>query len=294
MMVDAISQFRDAMRAAGLQPPEYIKPGKIYRFPGRSKRPGNRAGWCFLSEDGRAGCFGDWSSGLKQTWRADAHQSPSRSSKRCKAVLSSEGHGDTSSNERQIVAAKRAAAIWKKASPAPTCHPYLVRKRIRPHRARIYREALVLPVIDRAGTLSSLQFIAPDGGKRLLAGGRKQGCFIPVAGYAQAPAKIVVCEGWATGCTLAELFPSALVLAAIDAGNLLPVASMARCCWPTAKLIIAGDDDRRTPGNPGRTKAQATALAAKAELILPDWPPDAPDTLTDFNDLVTWMARGGK
>ena len=294
MMFDAVSQFRDAMRAAGLQPPDYITPGKIYRFPGRGKHPGNRAGWCLLFEDGRAGCFGDWSSGLKQTWRADAHQSPSWPSKRCKPLLSSGGHRNTSSNERQIVAAKRAAGIWKKASPTPAYHPYLVRKHIRPQRARIYREALVLPVIDWAGTLTSLQFIAPDGSKRLLAGGRKQGCFIPVAGNTQAPATIVICEGWATGCTLAELFPSALVLSAIDAGNLLPVALMARCRWPTAKLIIAGDDNRRIPGNPGRTKAQAAALAAKAELILPDWPPDAPDTLTDFNDLDTWLARGGK
>ena len=294
MMLNAVSQFRDAMRAAGLQPPEYIRPGKIYRFPGRGKRPGNRAGWCLLFEDSRAGCFGDWSSGLKQTWRAEANQPPSWSSKRCRPVLSSGSHGDASSSERQIVAAKRAAAIWKKATPAPAYHPYLVRKRIRPHRARIYREALVLPVIDQAGTLTSLQFIAPDGSKRLLAGGRKQGCFILVAGDAQAPATIVICEGWATGCTLAELFPSALVIAAIDAGNLLPVALMARCRWPTAKLIIAGDDDRRTPGNLGRTKSQAAALAAKAELILPDWPPDAPDTLTDFNDLVTWLAGGGK
>ena len=293
-MFDAVSQFRDAMRAAGLQPPEYIRPGKIHRFPGRGKRPGNRAGWCLLFEDGRAGCFGDWSRGLKQTWRADAHRLPSWPSKRCKPELSTEGHGNNSSHKRQIAAAKRAAAIWKKASPALLYHPYLVRKRIRPHQARIYRQALVLPVIDEAGTLTSLQFIAPDGSKRLSTGGRKQGCFIPVAGDAQAPATIVICEGWATGCTLAELLPSALVLAAIDAGNLLPVALMARCRRPTAKLIIAGDDDRRTPGNPGRSKAQAAALAAKAKLIMPDWPPDAPDTLTDFNDLVTWLAGGGK
>lgn len=293
-MFDAVSQFRDVMRVAGLQPPEYIKPGKIHRFPGRDKRPGNKAGWCLLFDDGRAGCFGDWSSGLKETWRADVHQSPSWPSKRCKPVLSSEGHGNNSSSERQIAAAKRAVGIWKKASPAPTYHPYLVRKRIRPHRARIYREALVLPVIDWSGTLTSLQFIAPDGSKRLLAGGRKQGCFIPVAGDAQAPAKIVICEGWATGCTLAELLSSALVIAAIDAGNLLSVALMARCRWPTAKLIIAGDDDRKTPGNPGRRKAREAAKAARARLILPDWPEDAPDSLTDFNDLVTWLTGGKK
>ena len=151
-----------------------------------------------------------------------------------------------------------------------------------------------MPVVDFDGTVTSLQFIGPDGGKRLLAGGRKQGCFIPVAGAAGNPARIIICEGWATGCTLAEIDPSALVISAIDAGNLQPVAVMARCRWPRAKLLIAGDDDRRTPGNPGATGARAAAMAAGAGLAMPDWPPDAPEHLSDFNDLALWLARGAR
>jgi phage/plasmid primase-like uncharacterized protein len=41
---------------------------------------------------------------------------------------------------------------------------------------------LTLPVTDFTGGLSSLQFIAADGGKLLLCGGRKRSCFIHVAG----------------------------------------------------------------------------------------------------------------
>ena len=53
------------------------------------------------------------------------------------------------------------------------------------------------------------------------------------------PSRLIICEGWATGCTLAEDKSDALVLAAIDAGNLKPVAIAARCRWPLEELVIA-------------------------------------------------------
>lgn len=285
------------MLAAGLQPPEIIRPGRIHRFPGRGKRPGNKAGWCVLFEDGRSGCFGDWSTGLKRTWRAQERWGNSGSGIQNVHQHQSTGNGKwtkTPQDIHQIVAAERAAAIWRKASPASSHHPYLLRKHIRPNGARIYKGALTLPVVDFSGTLTSLQFIASDGSKRLLAGGRKRGCFIPVAGEARNPARIIICEGWATGCTLAEINPSALVIAAIDAGNLQPVALMSRCHWPQAELLIAGDDDRKTSGNPGASKARAAAIAARARLAMPEWPDDAPEHLSDFNDLAVWLAGGGK
>jgi len=147
--------------------------------------------------------------------------------------------------------------------------------------------------MDFSGELTSLQFISPNGDKRLLPGGRKQGCYIPVAGDPSNFSRIIVCEGWATGCSLAENEPSALVLAAIDAGNLKPVAIAVRYAYPTAELIIAGDDDRLTDGNPGATAAEGAAIAAGATWVLPQWPDDAPDHLSDFNDLAVWR-KGGK
>lgn len=148
--------------------------------------------------------------------------------------------------------------------------------------------------MDFSDRLTSLQFIAADGGKLLLSGGRKRGCFIPVAGDMADPTRVIICEGWATGCTLAEDEPAALALAAVDAGNLEPVALAARRRWPSAELVIAGDDDRLTAGNPGATKAKAAAIIASGALLaLPQWPEDAPDHLTDFNDLAVWLAGGG-
>jgi putative DNA primase/helicase len=294
-MNDALSQFRDAIRAAGLEPPDVIEPGTLHRFPGVGKRNGNTAGWCKLFDDGLGGCFGDWSTGISETWQAKRDKPYSRAERAAFArrVKEAKKQAEAERRARQADAVKRATAIWNAATPAPGNHPYLLRKRIQPHGTRIHKGALTLPVVDFAGRLTSLQFIGTDGGKLLLSGGRKRGCFIPVAGYMENPARVILCEGWATGCTLANDEPAALVLAAIDAGNLEPVALAARRRWPSVELVIAGDDDRLTTGNPGATKAKAAAIASGALLALPQWPEGAPEHLTDFNDLALWLAGGG-
>ncbi len=294
-MINALSNFRDAIRAAGLEPPDSIELGKLHRFPGNGKRPSNRAGWCLLFDDGLGGCFEDWSSGFSETWQAKRDKPYSRAERAdfAQRVEAAKKQAEAERSARQADAANRASAIWNAATPAPGNHPYLIRKRIQPHGARIHKGALTLPVTNFTGRLTSLQFIAADGGKLLLSGGRKRGCFIPVAGDIANPSRVVICQGWATGCTLAEDESTALVLAAIDAGNLEPIALTARRRWSSAELVIAGDDDRLTPGNPGATKAKAAAIASGALLALPQWPENAPAHLTNFNDLAVWLAGGG-
>ncbi|HET8700660.1 MAG TPA: toprim domain-containing protein [Nitrococcus sp.] len=305
-MYDPLSHFCAAIRASGLEPPKLIEPGKLHRFSGVGKPPSNRAGWCRLFEDRRGGCFGDWSSGLSETWQAKRNRFYSRAERSALArrVEAARIQAEAERMVRQADAANRATAIWYAGASVQGNSPYLIRKRIRAHGAKLYKGTLVLPVMDFAGKLASLQFID--------AAGRKRGCFIPVS-YAQNPhnaqntpetsiwadiascayrSRIIICEGWATGCTLAEDEPAALVFAAIDAGNLQSVALDARCRWPCAELIIAGDDDRLTPGNPGATKAKAAAIAADALLALPQWPAGAPEHLTDFNDLARWVVGG--
>lgn len=290
-MNNALFEFRDAMEASGLTPPSVIEPGKLHRFPGIGKRDGNKAGWCKLFDDSLGGCFGDWSSGFSETWQAkrDKPVSQSELAAFMRRVEKTQLRAATERQKQHAEAAERAETIWNAATPASGNHPYLIRKRIQPHGARVYKAALALTIMDFTGSLTSLQFIAADGGKRLLAGGRKQGRFIPVAGDMEAPSRVIICEGWATGCTLAEDEPAATVVAAIDAGNLRPVSLAAHRRWPTAELVIAGDDDRLTAGNPGAKKARAAAIVANASLALPQWPENAPDGLSDFNDLANWL-----
>jgi putative DNA primase/helicase len=66
--------FLITIRSAGMEPPVFIIPGKIHRFPGEGKNHSNRAGRCRLFDDGLGGCFGDFSSGLSRSWQAKRNQ----------------------------------------------------------------------------------------------------------------------------------------------------------------------------------------------------------------------------
>ena len=78
-MTGDLSGFRDAVAAAGIKPPkEIVADGKIHRFASNGNR-NDDSGWYLLFDDGLpAGVFGDWRSGLKQSWcsRRDQDMSP--------------------------------------------------------------------------------------------------------------------------------------------------------------------------------------------------------------------------
>src|SRR5690606_27884764 len=168
-MTDALLQFRDAIRSTGLEPPDAIEPGTLHRFPGAGKGPSNRAGWCLLFDDGLGGCYGDWSSGLSRTWfsRQGWPDSPQAQAALSRQIQAARLQAERSRRVRHAEAAHRARRIWDAAPAAPRHHAYLVAKGIEPHNARLYHGCLVLPVTGFEGTISSLQFIAPDGRKRL-------------------------------------------------------------------------------------------------------------------------------
>ncbi|QSP95073.1 toprim domain-containing protein [Marinobacter salinisoli] len=269
-----------------------ITDGEVIRFATAGK-PRHKNGWLIAYHDRglpHVVIAGDWSSGAETKWIAGTTSSLTAAEKQRLQHRIHEARETRKAKQiRQWerVAAK-AARLWHASSPAAPNHPYLRRKGIQAHGARQIGRNIVLLITDFYGKAWSLQTINEAGEKRLLAGGRKSGNFVVVAGPA-CPARILICEGYATGCTLAELHPEALVLAALDCGNLKTVATGARNRWPSVELIICGDDDRKTPGNPGAKGAHAAAVAASAKLALPTWPPAAPLHLSDFNDLINWQ-----
>ena len=184
-----------------------------------------------------------------------------------------------------LAAAERALRIWNAAKPADPGHGYLRRKAVEPHGAREYKGLLCLPVVDTARALWSLQFIEADGSKRLLKGGRKAGNHIPVH-EPQEPVRLLLAEGFATAATLAEAEPEALVLAAVDSGNLPAVAVGARRRWPDLPMVICGDADPA-----GIEAANRAARATGALVAFPEFPPGAAGT--DYNDLAALLAIRG-
>ena len=285
-MINALPQFRDAIQAAGLTPPELIEAdGKLRRFASNGKR-GDDAGWYLLFNDGiPAVCFGDWRTGFTQTWRADIGRTLTHAEEAA--------HRDklaTLRREREAVEVRRkaetqtkAAAIWQAATPAPDDHAYLTCKGIEAHGARLHQGKLVIPM--RAdGVLHSLQFIGVDGDKRFLTGGRVSGCYFSI-GATKGAAALGVAEGFATGATFHEAtgYPVAV---AFNAGNLLAVARTMREKFPDLPMIICADDDSQTEGNPGLTKATEAARSVSGLLAIPDFGANRPDKASDFNDMA--------
>lgn len=285
-----LAAFSDAIRAAGLIPPELIHgDGELYRFSSNGAR-NDEAGWYVLHLDGvPAGSFGCWRAGLSSSWCAKAANEMTQAEQAAhrQRVEAMQAARKADQEQRQQQARSEAARRWEAAAPA-TVHDYLKRKGIQAHGARVEGYSLLVPMhLTEGGTLQSLQLIDPTGGKRFLPGGRVKGCFCLIGerDEIEAGAELVICEGFATGASIREAtgYPVAV---AFNAGNLEAVALALRRKYPSARLILAADDDHRTEGNPGMTKAQAAAQAVGARLAVPRFPEDCrPDGATDFNDL---------
>ncbi|MDR3415267.1 MAG: DUF927 domain-containing protein [Nevskia sp.] len=289
-MRDPIAQFRDAILAAGLNPPDVIEPdGKLHRFASNGKR-GDDAGWYVFHNDRiPAGAYGDWRSGTADTWRADIGRTltAAEETDQHARVEAIRRERETREARRRAAAARKAAEIWNAAMPATADHPYLVAKGVKPHGLRTRGGRLIAPA--RVGDeLLSLQFIAPDGGKRFLPGGSMAGCHF-IIGAVEGTAALCIAEGFATGATVHEA-TGRPVAVAFNSGNLLSVAKAMRERFPSLPLVLCADDDTTTEGNPGLTKASEAARAVGGLVALPDFGRERQDGATDFNDQAA--ARG--
>ena len=280
------NQFRDAIQAAGLTPPDVIEAdGKLRRFASNGKRKDD-AGWYSLHGDGiPAGSFGDWRTGFTQTWRADIGRTLTHTEEAAHRAKVETMRREREAEEarRKAEAKNKAAAIWNTAQPAPEDHPYLTRKQIKANGAKLHQGALVIPM--RAdGILHSLQFISADGDKTFLTGGRVAGCYFSI-GNPKGAAALCIPEGVATGVAIHEAtgYPVAV---AFNAGNLLAVAKAMREKFPDIPLILCADDDYRTEGNPGMTKATEAARSVGGLLAVPFFGADRRESDTDFNDMA--------
>lgn len=289
--VDPVAGMLEQMRVVGIEPDDpglIVADGILHRFRVEGDKPGTRNGWCVLHHD--HGAAGTWKGGATCTWSAKSTARMSRAEKDAfhAQMRAAKAEAQRQREVEQQQAAERAADLWSKATQASPVHPYLRRKHVEPGNARQSGDLLMLKIEDIDGETRSLQYIAGDGSKKLLTGGAKRSHFIIVAGSLPA-SLIVLAEGWATSMTVATQFPGAAVLAAIDCGNLLPVAQALRSRYPAAQIAVAADDDRCTEGNPGLSHAREAAAAVGGKLVRPVWPEGAPQSLSDFNDLAAWM-----
>lgn len=283
--------FLDAMQAVYGQLAIAIRAdGTIHRFHVPGDNPGSKNGWYVLYLDGIAsGCFGSWKSGTSQTWSSRQPVDGLERALVSQRIEEALRQREFEQAQRQWGTAKKAFSLWNNARRADPNHPYLIAKGCHPYSLRQRNGELLVPLyLD--GVLVNLQRIGADGQKRFLPGGRVKGCYSPL-GSIKPGEPLYLCEGWATGATL-HAEGRAAVACAMNAGNLLEAGRHLRRRYPDAVLIVAGDDDRLTTGNPGRTSAIKAAAALDCGLILPPWQGIEPLSLSDFNDLNQWrMAK---
>lgn len=277
-----------AMAEAGIAPASPLQAlphGEVQRFQVSDDKAGSLNGWivCFSNSFGSdVYVFGSWKLGLTRTFSSGEgalRNDPSV----ILQIESARREAERAKAEEQRQAAMACYEQWQKAKPAIQ-HPYLSAKGIKPHIAKTDAENwLLIPVVDMAGQLTSLQYINPTGGKSFRKSGKISGCFCPI-GYGESASTILVCEGFATGATLREASGLPVVVA-FNAGNLKPVTMALRLKHQQAKIIVCADNDHTNKTqNVGLTKAEEAAKLAGAFMVYPHFA--ANDNGTDFNDLA--------
>jgi putative DNA primase/helicase len=274
---DYIDQFRDSIRAAGLEPPMEIPPGKLIRFPTNGK-PGDTAGWCKLFEDGRGGVFGDHRLGINESWHARRLMPGTRAEREAFKRQCEQAERERQQEQALLhdEAAQLAAAILNSGNGDPTTHPYQLEKIVTfgpgvkrgmwPQRGWI--DALLVPILGADSNIWSVEAINTDGRKDFLKHGKKRGGFYAI-GALRGAKIILVGEGVATVAAAAHATGLPAV-AALDCGNLEAAARSIKQIEPKAELIFLADNDLKPDGsNPGLNAATEVARSLRARLAVP-------------------------
>ena len=275
------AQLIEAMRAAGLQPPdEILMDGKIHRFRSGTKGEpghGDKPGWYLVFGDGiPAGRFGCWRAGMEITWRADVGRKLTEFEEMSHARRISESKvlREAAQERQHQVASETVEKIWLSGGAAHPDHPYLKRKGIQTHGVRITGDGrLMAPLYDADGTLSTLQYIDEQGGKLYHPGGQTGGKFWQI-GTMDEPGTLFVAEGFATAATIHETSDRPVVVA-YSASNLVPVTGTLREMYgSTQDIVIVADHDASGVGQ--RYAEQASAKYG-ARMVMPSILGDAND-----------------
>lgn len=278
---NAISAFRDAMADAGMVVTgDIIADGALHRCHVEGDKRGTKNGAYVLHTDGVAsGWFSNFR-GVNQTWSLSGQREPVTPELRQKIEEAKRQREEERARCHQV-AATSASSIWRNSKPAPADHPYLTRKRIKPHglKVRAYGP-LIVPIYNIGGALVNVQFIANDGGKMFLSGGQKRGCFSAIGKF-DPGCKVLIAEGWATAASIHE-DTGQFTVVALDAGNLTPVALAWRTKSPTSEIILMGDNDL---SGVGQKAAEAAARAVGGKFLIP------PNPGQDWNDFISLGAK---
>jgi putative DNA primase/helicase len=282
-------QLIDAMLDAGIAtPPEtVIMDGRLHRFStGGTKSDRKKTGWYVAYGDGiPAGRFGCWRSGIDEPWRAEVSRDMTDADRIIMARRQAEAMAarDAARQATAESVADVVARIWAGSAVADDAHPYLARKGISGHGARVTGDGrLVVPMYTADGELSSLQYISADGEKLYHAGGVTKGCMWWLGDITDA-GPVYLAEGYATAASIHQATGRPCFVA-YSAQNLPPVTEAIR--QHRADLTIVADNDQ---SGVGANKAHEAAAKHGARVIVPPTPGDANDYAQAGHDLAALL-----
>ena len=287
---------------------DYLEVGRVRRVKVEGSR--EKKGWYSLFEITRddgdtmlVGTYGVWQGNDPGTQKISFDKNPLTDEQKeaIRARYAEDKKRAQANRQREIrIAAGRAHKVWLKALPVGESE-YLTSKGVQAHGLRFTETgSIVVPMMDNSSNVFGLQFILPKGHPRKKKTGRNKefwpagmemrGKYHLIGGVPDRV--LLVAEGYATAATLHE--QSGLPVAVgFNANNLLPVAQNLKKRYKRTHIVICGDDDYLTEGNPGKQSAEAAALAVSGSYIIPDFNVDREGKkLTDFNDLQ--MLEGGQ
>ena len=277
-------QFIDAILESGLRAPrDIVMDGKIHRFASdddNRKKPG----WYIAYESPiPVLVFGCWKAGFTSQRRADTgvKYTPAQEMKLLSQIAEAKKLRDAEQERKHEVAAETIESTWPTFTPASPDHPYLKRKGISAHGARVTGDGrLVVPLFSEDGELSSLQYIDGDGNKLYHTGGITGARFWMIGELKQT---LYIAEGFATAATIHEATNEAVVVA-YSANNLSNVTGIMRTKYgSTQNIVIIADNDVSGVGLNEATKASAKH---GARVVMPPIIGDANDYAQAGHDLL--------
>ena len=279
-------EFLMAISNSGLTPPDkIIADGVPHRFVSEAGS-NKKNGWYILHLAKKpCGIFGCWKNIPEyKLWFPERHSGKLKPSDYEKYKTEIKLLQEQWALEKVLVqdrSSKIAEDEWDGAEE-PSAHAYLDKKEVGSYGLKLQGDRLLIPLRDKQDKLWSLQKILPDGEKKFLPGGKVDGCFDL---FGKEPEKtLCVAEGYATAATIHEA-TGYTVAVAFNAGNLLSVSKELREKYPETQLLICADDEWKTEGNPGLSKAKEAAGQVQGSLAVPKFPSNRGEKDTDFNDL---------
>ena len=298
--LDPREEFAEALRSMSflVEDGHPVMDGKPHRIPTADDKPGQKSGFYIGYLDGRpAGYMKDNRTGEEMRWKCSGPLPSRENREKFQAACQARKQEHAAAlREQYRKAAERVQYQLGSMRAADSPLPYHTAKGIEVHTGGMAgREGtLCLPAHDVNGNIWTMQYINADGSKRFARESRKEGCFHPVGGMSavrNAPA-IVICEGYATACSVAESLGMGTV-AAFDSGNLASVARALHEKFPGKPIVIAGDDDRAIKVNTGRIHAEQAAKEVGGISVFPVFAPaETGKDFTDFNDLAVKSCLG--